>query len=112
MPGRHSFVIILYLSGGSMPAERYTTDHPLVQMVMVLKLQELQQNELPSLHYDDLEDYLNDIIWKNRIPLYLSTAAEDILHVNATDIVRYLSAEAGKVTAGKPDDFSDLLGGN
>lgn len=75
-------------------------------------MQEIQRNDLPTLSYDDLESYLENRLWKTRTPATLSQAADDILHVGAKDIVRYMSYQAIKNGAsGKLTDFEDILGG-
>lgn len=94
-------------------AEVFDVNNTKVQLIMVLKMQQLNRDEMPSLRYDNLEDYLSSRLWKDRLPKTLNQAADQILHVDARDIVRYLSGKA--VIQGSKeslDDFADLIGRN
>ncbi|MBR4162124.1 MAG: hypothetical protein IKR11_01300 [Solobacterium sp.] len=96
-----------------MESERFDVNHTLVQLTMVLKLQQLKRNELPSLSYGNLEDYLMDSLWRNGLPASLHEAADEILSVKASDIVRFLSQKA--VLDGSRqnlEDFRDVIGGD
>ena len=42
----------------------FDTSNTMIQLVMVLKLTSLQSNQLPSLKYENLEDYLRQYLWK------------------------------------------------
>ncbi len=95
-----------------MHSEVFDVNNTFVQMTMVLKLQQLQRNEMPSLQYENLEDFLAEDLWKDETPYSLHEAADQILNVSASQIVRFLSRKA--VTDGakmKLDDFKDVIGG-
>ena len=83
-----------------------------VQMVMVLKLQQLQRDELPTLTYEQLERYLMESLWVYRKPMALHEACQDVLHINASDVVVFLTKNA-IIDGAKMDlsDFEDLIGG-
>ena len=90
----------------------YDVNNTLVQLTMVLKLQQLKRDELPSLSYENLEDFLTEKLWAVRLPSTLHEAADDILNVQANEIVRWLSKRAiidGSRT--QLEDFSDVIGG-
>ena len=83
-----------------------------VQMTMVVKLHQLQREALPHLTYQNLEAYLTQVVWKKQLPRALHEAADDVLRINANDIVRFLSRQA--ITEGEKahlEDFADLIGG-
>ncbi len=91
----------------------YDIHNTAVQLIMVIKMQQLIREELPSLTYANLEDYLDQDLWQNELPHTLNQACDQIMHVNADDIVRYLSREA--IYTGKKEnlsDFTDVIGGN
>ncbi|MBQ9048744.1 MAG: hypothetical protein IJ120_12680 [Solobacterium sp.] len=95
-----------------MSAVQYDTMNTEVQMTMVVKLHQLQRENLSTLTYRNLEDYLNESLWKAELPTSLHAAVNDILSVTANDIVKFLSRQAmtrgGRETL---EDFSDLIGG-
>jgi len=96
-----------------MQTEVFDADNTLCQLMMVLKMQKLQREALPSLSYENLEDYLKESLWKNGCPKSLHQAADDILSVTADDLVRFLSRKA--LVDGKKsslEEYSDVIGGN
>ncbi|MCR4950163.1 MAG: post-transcriptional regulator [Solobacterium sp.] len=96
-----------------MESAAFDVNNTFVQLTMVLKLQQLQRSELPSLRYDILEDYVAQELWKNDTPYSLHQAADDILSVTASQIVRYLSRQA-VIDGAKMnlEDFKDVIGGD
>ncbi|MDO4414844.1 MAG: post-transcriptional regulator [Erysipelotrichaceae bacterium] len=95
-----------------MSSEKFDTLNTLIQLTMVLKLQQLKRNGLPSLRYSNLEEYINEKLWVNQLPQSLHQAADEILAVNNQDVVRFLAKKA--ITEGatqKLEDFSDIIGG-
>lgn len=96
-----------------MNRETYDVNNTGVQLIMVLKMQQLNRDEMPNLQYDNLEDYLSNRLWKDQNPRSLNQAADQILHVDARDIVRYLSGKAVVQGARESlDDFADVIGRN
>ena len=96
-----------------MSTSRFDTNNTQVQMIMILKMQKLKSEQLPTLCYENLESFLNQKLWKEHQPTSLHEAADQILHVNASDIVQFMAVEA--MTEGAKanlEDFSDILGGN
>ncbi len=95
-----------------MNSEKYDINNTLVQLTMVIKLQQLKRNGLPSLNYGNLEDYLACSLWKKNPPGSLHDAANEILSVPADDIVRFMSSRAVIDGAHQSiEDFSDIIGG-
>ncbi len=83
-----------------------------IQLMMVVRMQELKRTGLPTLRYSDLEEYLEKSLWKRGCPKTLNRAADDVMHVSANDIVRYMSFRAVvDGSSGKLEDFTDLFGG-
>lgn len=96
-----------------MRSEVFDVHNTLVQLTMVLKLQQLQRSSLPALRYENLEDFLMEDLWKNKFPYSLHEAADDILNVTDSQIVRYLSKRA-VIDGAKMnlEDFKDVIGGD
>ncbi|MBR2068025.1 MAG: hypothetical protein IJ875_07210 [Solobacterium sp.] len=91
---------------------RYDIDNANIQMVMVLKLSQLKREELPTLSYGQFEAYLMESLWKNKLPTTLHSATDDIMHVSAMEIVRFLSRRAIVEGAHQDlSDFTDVIGG-
>lgn len=83
-----------------------------IQLTLMLKLQQLQREQLPGLNYKNLEDVMAKLVWKRNRPKSLHEAVNDILSLSADQIVRFLSKQA--IIEGyhqELSEFSDLLGG-
>ena len=94
-----------------MSQSTFDVNHRLVELTMVLKLQKLQKEDLPTLTYVNLEDYLNHL-WRNKSPRTLNQAVDVVWNVAANDIVRFLSTQAVIDGAKKNlEDFEMLLEG-
>lgn len=96
-----------------MESEVFDVNNTYIQLVMVLKLQKLKKNEIPTLRYENLEDYLTLCLWKRGCPKSLHVAINQVLSVKAQDIVRFLARDA--IVRGSTRDlseFTDLIGGN
>lgn len=107
------FGIIFTCEGETMLDSVFNTDNTIVQMIMILKMQKLKSEELPTLCYENLESFLSQSLWKEHLPATLNEAADQILHVTSNDIVQFMALKA--MTDGAKenlDDFSDMLGGN
>ena len=95
-----------------MSQSTFDVNHRLVELTMVLKLQKLQKEDLPTLTYVTLEDYLNHL-WRNKSPRTLNQAVDGVWNVAANDVVRFLSTQAVIDGAKKNlEDFADVIGGN
>lgn len=96
-----------------MEVKEYGVGNTLVQLVMVLKMQQLIRTGIPTLRYENLEDYLLYRLWKNGCPNSLHEATNQVLSVTAQDIVRFMAHDAIVKGSSKDlADFSDLFGGN
>ena len=81
-----------------------------IQLTLMLKLQQLQREQLPGLNYKNLEDVMQKLVWNQ--PKTLHEAVNDILSLSADQIVRFLSKQA--IIEGyhqELSEFSDLIGG-
>ena len=58
----------------------FDTDNTMIQLVMVLKLTELRCDQLPSLKYENLEDYLRQYLWKSSISTESGSRRSTIRH--------------------------------
>ena len=96
-----------------MSAECFDTENSLIQLTMILKMQKLKRGPLPSLSYENLEDFLNQSLWRNGAPSSLHEAVDQVLSIEVSDIVRFLSRRA-IVDGSKADlkDFTDVIGGD
>ena len=65
-----------------------------IQLTLMLKLQQLQREQLPGLNYKNLEDVMLKLVWKRNRPKTLHEAVNDILSLSADQIVRFLSKQA------------------
>ena len=83
-----------------------------IQLTLMLKLQQLQREQLPGLNYKNLEDVMQKLAGKRNQPKTLHEAVNDILSLSADQIVRFLSKQA--IIEGyhqELSEFSDLIGG-
>ncbi len=95
-----------------MRTEEYDVNNTLVQLTMVLKLQQLKREQIPSLSYGNLEDYLAYCLWKKKNPESLHAAADAIMSIQADDVIRFMSKRAVIDGAHQQlDDFTDIIGG-
>ncbi|MEG0177446.1 post-transcriptional regulator [Anaerorhabdus sp.] len=84
-----------------------------VELAIVLKLQQIQRDELPTLTYKNIEEVLYRFIWAQKPPRSLHDAVNDILSLTADKVVRYLSKMAIIDGYNKNlEEYSDLIGGN
>lgn len=92
--------------------EKYDINHVQVQLTMVIKLQQLQREALPTLAYQYLEEYLHKSLWKHKTPRTLADAANDILMITASDIVRFMNHQAILESSRESlADYLDVIGG-
>ncbi len=90
----------------------YDIDNTSVQMVMVIKLNQLKKNGLPALTYAQFEEYIMSNIWNERVPTSLNEATNHIMHITTSDIINYLSKQAVIEGANAHiEDFKDIIGG-
>ncbi len=95
-----------------MQQETFDINNTLVQLTLVLKLQQLKREKIPSLNYGNLEDYLAYNLWKKKNPGSLHAAADAIMAIEADDVIRFLSKRAVIDGANQQlDDFTDIIGG-
>ena len=88
----------------------FDTSNTMIQLVMVLKLTSLQSNQLPSLKYENLEDYLRQYLWKREVPSQLNQAVDAVLSVTANDIVRFMATKCVIDSRHETlSDYADLI---
>lgn len=91
---------------------RFDTTNTEVQMTMVIKLHQIQRESLSALVYQNIEDYLNERLWKQKTPRTLNVAVNDVMSITASDLVKFLSQQA--IIKGHSEslaDYADLFGG-
>ncbi len=92
--------------------EKISLDNRQIQLTVVLKLQQLRREAIPSLTYQNIEDTLKYWKWRKKMPRTLHEAVNDILSLTADEIVQLLSQRA--IVDGyrqSLSDFQDLIGG-
>jgi len=65
-----------------------------IRLTLLLKLNQLKKDGLANCELDFITSYLEDMKWQGNRPDNLSTIVNDILKVEADQIVRYLSIKA------------------
>ena len=104
------FDIINSCQEEEMAGIQYDTENKLVQLIMALKLQKLKMSQLPSLKYENLEDCLKNGLWKDGAPQTLNQAADQILSLNASDIVRFMARTSLRRSVKENlDDYADII---
>lgn len=94
-----------------MRTEKMTQDRN-IKLAIALKTNQLRREQLSSLTYQHVESALIGK-WKFEKIDSLHEAVNDILKLNANDIVVYLSAEAAMLgNSCRINDFEDLFGGD
>lgn len=87
-------------------------DDKYLKLAITLKTSELQRNQLPSLTYQHVESALIGK-WKFSKPQSFHDAINDVMQIDANEVVAYLSTDA--IISGskmKINDFEDLFGGD
>lgn len=88
----------------------FDTDNTMIQLVMVLKTIKLRTEQLPSLKYEDLEDYVRRFLWKREVPSQLHQAVNAVLSVTANDIVRFMATRSLIDSSHETlNDYADLI---
>lgn len=83
-----------------------------IRFCIALKTNQLRREQLSSLTYQHVESALIGK-WKFEKVHHLHEAVNDILSLNANDVVVYLSAEATMLGRNYSiNDFDDLFGGD
>ena len=67
--------------------EKIDLENRQIQLTMLLKLQQLQREALPSLQYKNIEDALRFWKWRKKTPRTLHEAVNDIRSLSADEIV-------------------------
>jgi len=81
-------------------------DNSQIRIVLLLKLNQLKREELPTLSYQNLVDYLFSVRWRNAIPETLNDITTDIMAIKAEEVVSYLSVQA--IVDSKKHSLSDF----
>ncbi|NCB32999.1 MAG: hypothetical protein EOM64_03795 [Erysipelotrichia bacterium] len=90
----------------------YDINNVQVQLMMVIQLQALQQQGVKALTYQNLEDYLSQELWKKKSPHSLHMAADDVMSIEPSAMVRFLSKKAIQDSRKENlSEFSDVIGG-
>lgn len=68
-----------------------------IELAITVKWGQICFEELRSLTYDQVKRSIFGLYWKRKQPSSLSEAMNDILRINASDVVSYLAHEAIEV---------------
>lgn len=84
-----------------------------IKLAIALKTNQLKRERLSSLTYQHVEDTLFNFVWKFHPPKSVHEAINDIVSLDANEIIAFLSNQAIILGAQmKLHEFDDLLGGN
>lgn len=85
----------------------------IIKMMIFLKINQLKREQLDSLTYTHIVNVLFYIIWDRKLPNTIHEAVDDIMKLEAKDVVTALHTlamiEGSKMTLDKIDS---ILGGN
>lgn len=85
----------------------------IIRMMIFLKINQLKREQLDSLTYTHIVNVLFYIIWDRKLPNTIHEAVDDIMKLEAKDVVTALHTlaliEGSKMTLDKIDS---ILGGN
>lgn len=87
-------------------------NHRQIQLALVLQLHKLQREGLPLLDYDQLAYVLVAFKWRKKKPSSLHEAIDDVMSLDASTVVVFLSKQA-VIDGHKKDlsEFEDVIGG-
>ena len=81
-----------------------------IQLIIYLKLHELKREQLPSLKYNHIVDYLRLFKWRKKNPGSLNGATNDIMAIQADQIVSFLANQAIiEASRHRLDEYNDLM---
>lgn len=83
-----------------------------IKLTMYLKINQLHRQNLENLSYNHLIDVLFHFKWKNRLPYTMHEAVDDILSLDANEIVKDLHTLAIMEGANQNDEIiKEFMGG-
>ena len=92
--------------------EPFLMNNKHIKLAIALKTSQLKRDELSSLTYQHVESALLGMKWSKQEPQSVHEAIDDILKLNANEVVRYLSNQAVIIGSQmKLQEFTDLIGG-
>lgn len=80
-----------------------------VELALILKTIDLQR-ENSNLKYEELKSLLENKYWKKSYPRHVSDAINNIMSINAEELIEYLTSDA-IINYGHLSDYKDLMGG-
>ncbi len=87
----------------------FNTDHPQVQLALVLKLSQLKNEYELQIDYDSLEKVFKNLLWRKKFPDRLSSAINEIFSLDFSSLVIHLNRiEQLESYQKKIDDYKDL----
>ncbi len=87
----------------------YSTDHPQIQLALVLKLSQLKSEHGLQIDYDSLEKVFKNLLWRKKLPERLSSAINEIFSLDFSNLVIHLNKiEQLESYQKKIDDYKDL----
>lgn len=88
------------------------TSNKEIQLAMMLKVQQLKREDLPTLTVRHLKQTLNQLVWKHKQPTNIHNAINDIMNLDVATIVSFLSINA--IQEGSKmnmEDIKDMMEG-
>lgn len=84
-----------------------------VILALTLKTNQLKREELKSLTYQQVVQTLTDFVWQNKVVKTMNEAVNDIMRLDASLVVAYLSSDAIKRGAKlRLEDINEILKGD
>lgn len=69
-------------------------DNKEIKLAILLKTQQLKREDLPTLTTQHLCDTLKNMVWKYKMPSNIHKAVNDIMNLDVSTIVSFLSVDA------------------
>lgn len=94
-----------------METETIINNHE-IKLAVLLKTEKLKRESMVNLSYEHVYKTLNEFIWKDNAPTSLHQAVNDIMNLDISTVVGYLSVDAIKRGATmRPEQLEDILKG-
>ncbi len=92
--------------------KQYLVNNKHIQLAIALKTNQMKREQLSSLTYQHVENTLMGLTWKYKRPSSVHEAINDILQLNANEVVAFLSNQAVIVGSQMElNEIKNILGG-
>ena len=106
-------IILAMMLRRSMFVKQYLVNNKHIQLAIALKTNQMKREQLSSLTYQHVENTLMGLTWKYKRPSSVHEAINDILKLNANEVVAFLSNQAVIVGSQMElNEIKSILGGD